>query len=410
MPMFTTFRRPSLALSRWLAALTTAVLLAACGGSDEVTPEVAAPLGSAAGGFVKLNPTSVMIDGRTLTPTCSKAPGTQADFHFWARRGSVDKLVVFFEGGGACWDGGTCALPIYAALPANQPSLFKAEILPSDDPTKYGGMFDLTDARNPVKDWSMVYIPYCTGDIHGGSNTKAYTNPFTGQAYNIEHRGHDNFRVVLRWMQDNFKEPQQLLVTGSSAGAYGAILNYPWVREAFPKGTATMLADAGQGVTPASFDALRNANWNIQLASSVYGSNPQSTPTSQLVRGLADKFTADRMAQYTTGLDLVQIQFYDVMTNGLAGVQGTACQAWADQMASGLLHNQTVSNFRSYVAAGNTHTLMRGTTSNANGPLYYNEKSAGTPFITWLGGLLSAGGVSSVACTECTTWQGACPL
>jgi hypothetical protein len=405
---FPAFRASSVRrFSPWraIAPVIALLLLASCSSDDDDPPPtpVAPPLASTPGGFVKLTPTATTIDGRSVQATCSKAPGTNAEFHFWARRGSVDKLVVFFEGGGACWDSGTCSLPIHAGTAPGQPALFKAEILPTDNPTTYGGMFDLNDARNPVKDWSIVYIPYCTGDIHGGSKTTAYTNPFNGQAYSIEHRGHDNFRVVLRWMQDNFAEPQQLLVTGSSAGGYGAVLNFPWVRDAFPKGSAVMLADASQGVTPASFDALRNANWNIQLSDAVYGANPQSTPTSALVRGLSGKFGGDRMAQYTTGLDLVQMQFYDVMVNGLAGVQGTACQAWADQMVAGLQHNQIAPNFRSYLAAGTTHTLMRG-------PLYFSETSAGTSFLGWMGALLSAGGVSNASCTNCTTFPTACPL
>ena len=31
------------------------------------------------------------------------------------------------------------------------------------------GIFDFTNAANPVKDWSGVYVPYCTGDVHFGT-------------------------------------------------------------------------------------------------------------------------------------------------------------------------------------------------------------------------------------------------
>jgi hypothetical protein len=391
-------------------AVSLALAVASCGGGGPAP--VADPLPAAPGSWQVFFPTSATVDGRTIKPTCSKAPSTNPQFRFWARRGPVNKLVVYFEGGGACWDSATCALPAYLGMPPNAPFLYKGEVLPTDNPTAYGGMFDLANANNPVKDWGFVYVPYCTGDIHAGSNTASYVNPFNGQTYQIEHRGADNFRVVLEWMRANFPAPEQILVTGSSAGGYGALLNYPLIRRNYAMARTMVLADAAQGVTPASFDSLRNANWNIQLDPLVYGTNPQSTPTSELTRRLALAYSGDTVAQYTTSLDLVQMQFYDVMVNGLTGVQGTACQAWTDQMVAGLALNQTAPNFRSYMAAGTTHTLLRGNTTNAQGqPLYYAEASAGVPFLTWLGGLLSGAPVQNVACTNCTTFPpGQCPF
>ena len=44
--------------------------------------------------------------------THSTPPGSKANFHFWAKRGTVNKLVVFFDGGGACWDPLTCLGPV----------------------------------------------------------------------------------------------------------------------------------------------------------------------------------------------------------------------------------------------------------------------------------------------------------
>jgi hypothetical protein len=115
-------------------------------------------------------------DGNKHTATCSTLPGTNSEFHFWAKRGKLNNLVVFFEGGGACWDNLTCTFPVQAGLPPQVPQFYKPQILPTDDPRTYDGLFNLTDRANPVKDWSYVYIPYCTGDIHLGSNTKQYFN------------------------------------------------------------------------------------------------------------------------------------------------------------------------------------------------------------------------------------------
>lgn len=397
-----------------LALCAASVLLVSCGGGGG-RPAVAEALPAATGEWTKLIPRPTEIDGQLLTATCSKAPGASTSaFHFWARRGTVNKLVVFFEGGGACWEGATCALPITVNSQPGQPGLYKSEILASDDPRTYAGLFKLDDPRNPVKDWSFVYVPYCTGDIHSGSKTASYTNPFNGRAYQIEHRGADNFRLILRWMRDNFDAgTDQILVTGSSAGGYGAVTHFPAVRDTWPNARAAMLDDAGQGVAPASFDAPRNSNWNFQLSPNVYGANPQGTPIGEIVKRLADKYPGDRFAQYTTALDTTQMQFYDIQVNGLSGTQGTACAAWTSGMLAGLAVNQQAANFRSYMAAGTTHTLLRGTSPDAAGvPLFSREASAGVPFTDWLAALLSPAGTGWVnrACTNCTTFPVACPF
>ena len=319
---------------RTLGAGLLTLLLAACGSGDD-EPPIAPALSTAPGVWVKLTPRATQIGGELLTPTCSKAPGSKADFHFWAKRGTVNKLVVFFEGGGACWDSGTCSFPIATTTPAGAPALYQAEILPTDIPTTNAGIFTADDARNPVKDWTQVYVPYCTGDIHGGSKAASDTHAVTGQAYQIEHRGADNFKVILEWMRQNVT-PEQVLVTGSIAGAYGAVVQYPRVRATWPGAISAMLGDAGQGVVAGSFDAARTNNWNFQLDAGVYGANAQTFPSAELVRRMTARFPGDRFAQYTTASDLVQTQFYDIMANGLTGTQGTACTAWTKDMLAGL--------------------------------------------------------------------------
>ncbi len=391
-------------------AFTCSLALSACSSGD--SHSVADPLPATPGGWTRLVPQATTIDGERLTPTCSKAPGSNPEFHFWARRGTSNRLVVFFEGGGACWDGATCALPITSSTAPGAAALYKAEVLPSDDPWIYSGVFDLANPRNPVADWSFVYVPYCTGDIHSGSRTASYTNPFTQQPYQIEHRGADNFRLILQWIRENFQAPEQLLVTGSSAGAYGATTHYPKIRAAFPQARAAMLGDAGQGVVPPAWDVVRNQNWNFQLDPAVYGSNPQATRTTDIVPLLSAAYPNDRFGQYTTATDLVQMQFYDVQVNGLSGVQGTACQAWTDGMLAGLATQQSAPNFRSSMAAGMTHTVLRGVDPDASGvPLFYRETSAAQPLTDWLSAMLSTtgSGWDNRACADCTTLP-ACPF
>ncbi len=49
-------------------------------------------------------------------------------------------------------------------------AFYKAELLPGDGPAPMTGRLDRTNPHNPVRDWSMLFVPYCTGDVDSGSN------------------------------------------------------------------------------------------------------------------------------------------------------------------------------------------------------------------------------------------------
>jgi hypothetical protein len=377
-------------LSRWI--LCAAVALAACGGAVALEQEraalVAAPLPEVSHDWVELTPQPIEIAGRRLDPTCSDAPGADPAYRFWARRGTMNALVIYFDGGGACWDDVTCAVPMLAVEGGRSEGFYKAELMPGDDPRRMGGIFDLDNPRNPVRDWSFVFVPYCTGDVHSGSNTARYRDPDTGEPFTIRHRGADNFRVVLQWIRANFAGPEQILVAGSSAGAYGAATHYERIRDAYPGARAAMLGDAGQGVTTPDFLERRNGNWRYQLPESVFGANAQLTADDDIVGILAAHYPNDRFAQYTTAHDQTQAGFYALM-----GAQN-ACRAWTESMARGLERRQHAANFRAYLAAGASHTILRD-------DLFYTEQSGGAPFAEWVAALVNGDGAQNRACMHC---------
>jgi hypothetical protein len=198
-------------------------------------------------------------------------------------------------------------------------------------PARMGGLLDRANPRNPVRDWSMLFVPYCTGDVHSGSNTARYTQPDTGQPFTIEHRGRDNMRVILPWPRAHAPRPTRLLVSGSSAGAYGAATHYTALRSLYPNARAVYLGDSGQGVTTPDFERVRNKNWNYTLPASVFGLKAQATPDSAVVAKLAAHFPRDRFAQFTTLHDATQTAFF-----AQTGPAGRVCNAWTNTMLSEL--------------------------------------------------------------------------
>lgn len=373
-----------------LAALALAACAAASASPD--APAIAEAV--SASGWAAIEPAPVRIGDRMFTPTCSHAPGADPAYRFWFRHGTADGLVVFFDGGGACWDDVTCAVPWLASGRPND-GFYKAEILPTDNPNRFGGIFELNNPRNPVRDWSFVFVPYCTGDVHTGSNTARYTDPDTGAPFEIEHRGADNFRAVLAWLRGQGQRPERLLVTGSSAGAYGASAHFAEIRAAFPRGRAVMFGDAGQGVATQAFIEQRERAWRYQVTPGVLRRNEQITPETDLIGRLAARFPRDRFGQFTTAHDTTQSGFYALM-----GVEN-ACTAWSDTMRTQLAARQNAPNFRSYVAAGEQHTILRS-------PVFYSETSGGVAFRDWFAALIDGGEPGNRTCEECAAAQMQC--
>ena len=367
------------------------------------------PTAAATDGWQKIeNPPPVTgLDGQPHSATCSGFPGTNPTFSYWVKPGASSNLMIYFVGGGACWDDLTCSNP-FAPGSSSPLQFYSADIDPGLDPAQVGGVF-ADQAGNPVRDWTQVLVPYCTGDVHGGSATRTYTQAakVPGAApstFTLEHRGFDNFMVVMDWVRKNVSNPSKVLVAGSSAGGYGASINFPWVQALYPNADFSVMADASQGVVTPAFDAGTpgRGSWNLQFLPGVFGPDPSQVPTPRLLATAAKSLPQVKVSQFTTNLDAVQAQFY--LTMELNYPPGGACKNffvdWNQQMGAELKATAPATpNFRYYVASGAYHTIL--TDSNM-----YSESSAGVAFNKWLSAMIGAPGLDglswkNLACPGC---------
>ena len=344
-------------------------------------------------GWQKVTPSQSVtgLDGKSHRATCSGYPGTDKTFSFWTRRGTSRNLVVYFEGGGACWDDLTCTFP-EAGLPADVPQFFTPEVPKGTDPASFDGIFKTSNSSNPVKDWNAVYIPYCTGDLHIGSATKRYHNAghpvfALPSTFHIEHRGFDNFMVVLDWIRRSGVAPEKVLVAGSSAGGYGATVHSPWVQRAYPNARMSVLADASNGITTRAFDTGnpgRNS-WNPQIASWVFGTDPSRIAGPDLMKVAARAQPKANFGQFTTAYDESQIAFYGLIEAYYppGGKCANVAIDWHSQMVGALKSTASaLPNFRYYLADGQYHTVLESRQ-------FYTEQSAGPTVRDWSSRLLA---------------------
>jgi hypothetical protein len=148
-------------------------------------------------------------------------------------------VVVYFQGGGACWDQFTCTYAASNVLTGYGATQFAAE------PTLAAAPFARVDG-NPFRDASFVFVPYCTGDLHAGTSTNDYNGTV------VHHAGGLNTGLFLVRLAATFPGARRVYVTGSSAGGYAAQINYPRFAEAFPAAEVHALADSAQAVQPIS--------------------------------------------------------------------------------------------------------------------------------------------------------------
>jgi hypothetical protein len=275
-----------------------------------------------------------------LPTICSKG----APFQFYYKKGTVNKLVVEFEGGGACWNDATCAL-----------GTFTTTCRPPNDQ----GVHSSTDKRNPFKDWSHVFVPYCTADAHGGNKTTVYKGLF-GQKLTIHHKGRVNVFAALNYtfaLPENAK-PDVVATIGCSAGSLGAIINVPYVDVQYPTAKQMYFGDSYVGVISTQQFSDGITNWDLQFSPSVPGldaanlARVAADPTIDaglfIVNATISASNPDcEFASYTSNADAVQSSFYT-----LGG--GTD---WTGHMRhlTATIHATHGSQYSTYIAPGSRH-------------------------------------------------------
>ncbi|MFC1670243.1 pectin acetylesterase-family hydrolase [Spirochaetota bacterium] len=346
-----------------------------------------------------------------LPPSCSDNPiSTNSNFHFLYRKGSENNLVVFFQGGGACWHTNNCindTTYTYETQFFENQSYFDMVSKGQYSSLGYGGIFDLSQNDNPFKNWSFIYIPYCTGDLFWGAKDTDYNGT------TIRHRGHVNFRVVLEWMKDTFStDPEKIFVTGISAGSYGAIINFPYIKEAFTESEFYVLSDSGVGVINSDFIEYGLPNWNSQLpTSSRLLSTPgftgldevdlNTTSLAEVNAIIANYYADTKFAQYTTAWDSVQVYYLTVMENidNISDWDDSTDEwcVWNQSMNDNIettSTNSTQGNYKFFIAPGEDHTIMFSSE-------LYSEVSNGTYLVDWINDMINGGaGFDDVNCTE----------
>jgi hypothetical protein len=346
------------------------------------------PLGAVSAGQAE---TSEPVDAGTDDSTweqvvpggdCECADGSE--FAFWARNADPTKVVFFLDGGGACFDATTCA---FTRGPGGGSENYDWSIF-GEDPAREGGIFDFSRADNPFLDYSFIYVPACTGDVHLGDVTRQYAPALT-----VEHNGFVNGTAALGYLAERYPEAAEVVVIGKTDGSIAAPVYGGLVADLLPDAEVTVFgAQSGHipddpdlnaevlGELWGAYDNMPDWEVNDGLTSRDWG-----PPRFWIQAGLHDPdtvlarfdFAYDRSAAEgaeTIGLDPSQL---------LASIDANEA---AIEDAGVVLH--------SYTAPGHDHGILEW-------PKFYELEVNGVRLVDWVAALIAGEPLDDVHCTEC---------
>lgn len=309
------------------------------------------------------------------TPNCECSDGSE--FHFWVHRGTSERVVFYLEGGGACFSAETCG--------PNTPSYTRNLQDDDGDSPASTGIFDLTNDKNPFKDDSIVFVPYCTGDLHLGNATHDY-----GGGVVIEHNGAANGGTALTATAALFPDAAEVVVAGSSAGSAPTPVYAGLAQDLFPDAKVTAIADAS-GAYPGT-EAITlavSAFWGTNAALPPWPETAGDPQVAWSLPGLYVQATKHApkvtFAKIDTAYDETQQSFVN-----LAGFPGDDLLTMIDGNTKQATDGGA--KIHTWVGPGELHTIL-------GRPELYTTEVEGNSLLEWITALVDGDDVPAVHCT-----------
>jgi hypothetical protein len=371
--------------ARIVLGATVLALAVSCGGGSDSTSTDSATDSSAAAtdapstsdapsteAPVDTEPREISWETIDAPADCMCADGSP--YSYFVREADPTKVMFYLEGGGACFAGPMCA-------PGSDSYKQDVGSAPGEGAT---GIFDFDNPDNPFADYSFVYVPYCTGDVHSGNTTKDY-----GDGVVIQHKGFVNASTALNTMLERFPNVGDLVVAGSSAGAFTTPLFAGLAADELPDARVAVIADSG-GAVPDAIAAV-TANWGTVESLPDW---PEFVGTTAAMVTPAYSFA--KVAEHNPAITFMRHDYaYDRVLSGYAVMAGLSADGLVDVMRSGEASIEaTGTQVAAWVSPGDAHTIL----GRAD---FYTEELNGVRFLDWLLAFLDGSPLADNYCVDC---------
>ena len=263
-------------------------------------------------------------------------------FEFWVREADPSRVMVFLQGGGACWSAASCA--------PGPRQAFDAAIDSADFAQRRDGIFDAHAAANPFRGYTTVFVPYCTGDAHLGTRTVRY--PADTGVVTVRHRGFYNAESVLAWLAARRRAPATVVVVGASAGAIASPIVAAEVAARLPRARVVQIGDAVAGLRIDRARALIGA-WGVDSLLAARGMPLPDTGDVfvAMYRAAAARAPRVRFAQVAKASDAVVGRWLSTFGGDSSRVRANIEQTYRELAASHFC-------FSGFMVPGTEHTFL----------------------------------------------------
>jgi hypothetical protein len=294
------------------------------------------------------------------------------------RNKKSDKVMLFMEGGGICFDPATCAI--------SDPNV---DYQLNEQWQTLDGLLDLANPRNPVRGWNVVYMPYCTSDLNAGTRANVSVPGVPGVQQFV---GRKNLERLLRPITRLSKAPSQVLLVGVSAGGFGATLSLPTVQRSFRDVLGTkapkvrLVNDSGAFLDKTSLPVCLQQLWRKTFGWD--GSFLADWPDGAKLR------SGDFMTQYATWVAKTysdrQNGFLSTVEDGVIrgffGIGKDNCSGVLfETPVDGPVYTKSLLTFRSAVKSTSTSTFYAqgGEHVYLEWPGFYTVRAGGVLLVDW---------------------------
>ena len=362
--------------SRCLAILLVAFIFSAC------QQEPATPSDTTHHAGVSTTTSETPTDWQEILPAANTTCSDGSPYSFFVRHGDPDKLLVYFQGGGACWFRENCDPQMSPSYSIRIGNIDRANF----------GIFNLDNPDNPFKDHTTVFAPYCTADVHLGASDTVYPPVEEGQTdLVIRHQGRANVEAVLQWTYEHVPSPQDIFVTGSSAGAIPSPLYTALIADHYVDARIAQLGDGAGGYRRINNDSRPDEQWGtfnfITQEQGFADLSPETMTYESLYIAAAQAHPDITFAEYDAAEDAVQKRFLN-----MSGQRDVALQQAIEANHADI--RREVGNFSSYIAGGDSHTIL-------GRPEFYTLASDGVAIRDWVAALANFEAVENVTCAQC---------
>jgi len=290
----------------------------------------------------------------------------------------ADAVMIYLQGGGACYDAQSCAENKNAPIAGETYSRKKFQEWV--DMLGNQGVFNTMNPANPVARWNHIYIPYCTGDLHGGARVNANVPGVTGKQQFV---GYRNIQNNLKVLAPYFQGAKDVALMGASAGGFGVLINYPQVVEAFGGRSVAALVDSAP-IIPES--AIKTSCFERKLIDTFQLQLPERCPRcSEPAAGgligiydyLSQTYPQGRFAFASADADLAGVILYNRESRACGGA---GVNIFNYRFSLYALRDKYIGHeWATFLPGGVQHTM---TQSDA---LFLNRKFRGVSAANWLG-------------------------